>query len=215
MRYAGTNNFMGRPARGYGAARCLLTRQAATALAAVNADLAADGLGLKVYDCYRPAQAVADFVAWTRAPGAPQHDLAFNPAVPRSELLARGYIAERSGHSRGSTVDLTLVRLRAGGATAASSASGQGADCRTAADGSTAPDGSVGMGTTFDCFDARAAFAAPGLPPAARDGRARLRRAMERRGFVPYAAEWWHFTLAPEPFPNRAFDWEIRPRASL
>ena len=176
------------------------------------ADLASEGLGLKVYDCYRPARAVADFVAWARDPRAPQHRPGFNPVVPRSELLARGYIAERSGHSRGSTVDLTLVRLQRDGGAAARSSGGDAADCRTAADGPTAPDGSVGMGTTFDCFDPRAATTAPGLPPAVRDNRARLRRAMDKRGFAPYASEWWHFTLAPEPFPDRSFDSEIQPR---
>jgi D-alanyl-D-alanine dipeptidase len=214
MRYAGADNFMGRPARGYGAPRCLLTRQAAAALAEVQGDLASDGLGLKVYDCYRPARAVADFVAWVRDPGAPQRRPAFNPAVPRSELLARGYIAERSGHSRGSTVDLTLVRLRRDGGAVGRGpgGDGDGADCRSAADGATAPDGSIGMGTTFDCFDPRAASAAPGLTAEVRDNRARLRRAMEKRGFAPYASEWWHFTLAPEPFPDRSFDAPIQPR---
>jgi len=212
MRYAGTDNFMGRPARGYRAPRCLLTRAAATALAAAHADLASDGFGLKVYDCYRPARAVADFVAWVRDPSAPQHRAAFNPMVPRSELLARGYVAERSGHSRGSTIDLTLVRLHRDGGAPARGPGGDGADCRRAADGPTAPDGSVGMGTTFDCFDPRAAAAAPGLPAEVRDNRARLRRAMEKRGFAPYAPEWWHFTLTPEPFPDRSFDSEIQPR---
>ena len=212
MRYAGADNFMGRPARGYGAPRCLLTRQAAAALAAVQADLASDGLGLKVYDCYRPARAVADFVAWVRDPGPPQRRPAFNPAVPRSELLARGYIAERSGHSRGSTVDLTLVRLGRDGGAPMRGQGGASVDCRSAGDGPTAPDGSVGMGTTFDCFDERAAVAAAGLPAEVRDNRARLQRAMEKRGFAPYASEWWHFTLAPEPFPDRSFDAEIQLR---
>ena len=98
MRYAGADNFLGRAARGYGAARCLLTKEAARALAAVQQDLAAFGVGLKVYDCYRPQRAVDDFVAWSRAPGSvtnPRH----NPVVPKSELLQRGYIAARSGHS--------------------------------------------------------------------------------------------------------------------
>src|SRR6185295_15686893 len=108
MRYAGADNFLGRPARGYGAARCLLTKEAARALAAVQRELTAFGVGLKVYDCYRPQRAVDDFVAWSRAPG-PATDPRHNPAVPKSELFQRGYIAGRSGHSRGSTADLTLI----------------------------------------------------------------------------------------------------------
>jgi D-alanyl-D-alanine dipeptidase len=211
MRYARADNFLGRPARGYRAARCLLTKPAAVALAAVQKDLAADGLGLMVYDCYRPGRAVADFVAWARDPATPERRARFYPVVPRSELFARGYIAERSGHSRGSTVDLTLVRRGRDGGVLPRSHPAAAADCR-AVDGPTAPDGSLAMGTTFDCFDERSGSAASGLPADARENRERLRRAMQRRGFVPYASEWWHFTLAAEPFPNRSFDVEIQPR---
>src|SRR4051794_20403912 len=108
-RYAGSDNFMGRPARGYGAARCLLTKPAARALADAQRDVAAFGLGLMVYDCYRPQRAVDDFVAWARDTSAPATDPLHHPVVPKSELFQRGYIAARSGHSRGSTVDLTLI----------------------------------------------------------------------------------------------------------
>ena len=202
IRYAGARNFLGRPARGYAAPRCLLTRPAADALAKVADDLAPFGLGLKVYDCYRPRRAVDDFMAWTRqAGGESAGQAAYHPAVAKSQLVARGYIAPRSGHSRGSTVDLTLVPLSA----VAPAGSGGGRDCRRPAD-----DGSVDMGTTFDCFDetARASYAA--LPPEVRRNRLLLRLAMERRGFVAYEPEWWHFTLADEPFPAQSFDLEVR-----
>jgi D-alanyl-D-alanine dipeptidase len=204
MRYAGADNFVGRPVRGYGAARCLLTKEAARALAAVQQDLQPFGVGLKVYDCYRPQRAVDDFVAWSRAPGpatSPRH----HPAVPRSELFQRGYIAARSGHSRGSTVDLTLVP-----AGPRRPALAPAPDCRTI-DGAQAPDGSLNMGTTFDCFDERSHPADAGVSAEARRNRLLLKMAMEKHGFLPYAEEWWHFTLAKEPFPRTAFDFEIQP----
>jgi D-alanyl-D-alanine dipeptidase len=203
MRYAGADNFVGRPIRGYGAARCLLTKEAARALAGVQRELAPFGVGLKVYDCYRPQRAVDDFVAWSRAPGAatdPRH----HPAVPKSELFQRGYIAERSGHSRGSTVDLTLVPA------VPQRPTHPPLDCRTV-EGAQAPDASLNMGTTFDCFDERAHLADTGVSSEARRNRLLLKMAMEKHGFAPYAQEWWHFTLAKEPFPKTAFDFEIAP----
>jgi D-alanyl-D-alanine dipeptidase len=210
MRYAGARNFVGRPVRGYGAARCWLTRPAAAALARAARDLAPAGLGLMVYDCYRPQRAVDDFVAWAAQPGDAPTRPAHYPAVAKAELFARGYIAARSGHSRGSTVDVTLVRLPfLRGASAAAPAAAT--DCRLPAGATTAPDGSVDMGTTFDCFDERSHTDAPGISPAARANRRRLRTAMERQGFVNLAQEWWHFTLVAEPFPDTVFDVEIRP----
>ena len=203
MRYAGTDNFLGRPARGYGDGRCLLTKEAARALSAVQRELTAFGVRLKVYDCYRPQRAVDDFVAWSRAPG-PATDPRHHPAVPKTELVQRGYIAARSAHSRGSTVDLTLISatpLRTAGAALA--------DC-TRIEGPQAPDASLNMGTTFDCFDERAHAASDGVSSEARRNRLLLRMAMEKHGFVPYPQEWWHFTLANEPFPKTAFDFEIR-----
>jgi D-alanyl-D-alanine dipeptidase len=203
MRYAGSDNFLGRPARGYGAARCLLTREAARALAGVQRDLAAAGFGLLVYDCYRPQRAVDDFATWARDASGPATDPRHHPVVPKGELFARGYIAARSGHSRGSTVDLTLIP-----AGPRKQRPAKGGDCRSI-EGPLAPDGSVNMGTTFDCFDERAHGDDSGVSADARRNRARLRAAMEKHGFVPYPQEWWHFTLAREPFPKTAFDFEI------
>jgi zinc D-Ala-D-Ala dipeptidase len=202
MRYAGSNNFLGRPARGYGAARCLLTKPAAGALAEVERDLAAFGLGLMVYDCYRPQRAVDDFVAWSRDPKGATTSPRYHPVVPRSELFASGYIAAQSGHSRGSTVDLTLIPAgrRKTGAPAR--------DCRSIV-GPLAPDGSLNMGTTFDCFDERAHAADAGVPAEARRNRLLLRMAMEKHGFRAYEQEWWHFSLANEPYPETAFDFAV------
>jgi D-alanyl-D-alanine dipeptidase len=184
MRYAGSDNFVGRPIAGYEAPRCLLTPQAAGALARVQASLVPDGLGLKVFDCYRPRQAVADFAAWARDPADTQMKAAYYPRTDKADLFRLGYIAERSSHSRGSTVDLTLVR-RADGV-------------------------ELDMGTPFDLFDPSSATDFPGVSPIQSRNRHRLRDAMIRAGFVPYAQEWWHFTLKDEPYPDTAFDRPVR-----
>ena len=184
MRYAGSDNFVGRRIAGYEAPRCLLTPQAARALARVQADLAPDGLGLKVFDCYRPLRAVADFVAWARDPADARMKAAYYPRTDKADLFRLGYIAERSSHSRGSTVDLTLVRR---------------------ADGSERD-----MGTPFDLFDEASATESDRVGPAARANRLRLRAVMIRAGFAPYPREWWHFTLKDEPFPTEAFDRPVR-----
>jgi D-alanyl-D-alanine dipeptidase len=183
LRYAGAHNFARTRIAGYDAARCWLTRAAAEALAHVQADLRAERLGLRVFDCYRPQRAVDHFVRWSRAPDDPAAKAAHYPRVEKRELFARGYIAARSGHSRGSTVDVTLVDAR-------------GAE--------------LDLGTPFDFFDPRAASDAHDVPAPARALRAKLRAAMERRGFAHYAAEWWHFTLANEPYPEIYFDAPLR-----
>ncbi|WP_060772128.1 M15 family metallopeptidase [Methylobacterium sp. AMS5] len=184
MRYAGSDNFVGRPIAGYEAPRCLLTPQAAHALGRVQASLAPDGLGLKVFDCYRPRQAVADFAAWARDPADTRMKAAYYPQTDKADLFRLGYIAERSSHSRGSTVDLTLVRK---------------------ADGA-----ELDMGTPFDLFDPASATDFPGVSPSQSRNRNRLRDAMIRAGFTPYAQEWWHFTLKGEPYPETAFDRPVR-----
>lgn len=184
MRYAGSDNFVGRPIAGYEAPRCLLTPQAARALARVQAALAPEGLGLKVFDCYRPRRAVADFAAWARDAADTRMKAAYYPRTDKADLFRLGYIAERSSHSRGSTVDLTLVRRA------------DGSECD--------------MGTPFDLFDPASATDFPGITPEQARNRHRLRDAMIRGGFVPYPQEWWHFTLKAEPYPDTAFDHPIR-----
>ncbi len=211
MRYAGAQNFLGRPVRGYAAARCWLSRPAAEALARVAQDLADSGLGLMVYDCYRPQRAVDDFVAWAQDRGDGGDFAARKrhyPAVPKAELFHRGYIALRSGHTRGSTVDLTLIALSRPPDPA--TAFQEPDDCRFGDGSLNAADGSLEMGTAFDCFDERAHADHAGIAPPARRNRQLLRQAMLRRGFSPYAKEWWHFTLTAEPFPDRYFDIEVR-----
>lgn len=183
-RYAGAHNFVGRPIDGYEKPICLLTRQAAVALANVARDIAPQGLGIKVFDCYRPARAVAHFVRWARHArdtiGKPE----FYPDVDKSHLFREGYISSRSAHSRGSTLDLTLVRL--------------------------ADKSDLDMGTPFDFFSPRSAPGSRAVSAEAQANRALLGNAMRRRGFIRYVREWWHFTLRNEPFPAQAFDFPVR-----
>jgi D-alanyl-D-alanine dipeptidase len=207
MRYAGPRNFTGAPVPGYQAAECVLVRKAAEALRQVQEDLKAKGFGLKVYDCYRPARAVAAFVAWAKAPDDPQAKTIYYPNLAKTTLLP-DYIAARSGHSRGATVDLTLVPLESGRATPVEA----GMAC-TAPQLDAAPDGSLPMGTTFDCFDTKANLGAPGLSAREEANRDTLRDAMLARGFKDYSPEWWHFTLKDEPHPDEYFDFPIVPRS--
>jgi D-alanyl-D-alanine dipeptidase len=184
LRYFGDHNFVGRRIDGYEAPRCYLTRQAASALEAVQRDLAADGLGLKVFDCYRPTRAVAHFVRWARDGAEGKTKAEFYPRIDKRYLFRDGYIASRSGHSRGSTLDLTLVRRE---------------------------DGTeIDMGSPFDFFGPVSSPSSAMVSRPARENRALLARAMRRRGFRPYEREWWHFTLRGEPFPNTYFDFPVR-----
>jgi D-alanyl-D-alanine dipeptidase len=207
MRYAGAHNFTGAPVPGYEAPVCIVTAQAADALRTANARLAPQGLKLMVFDCYRPARAVAAFVAWAAGPdeGAKAE---FFPRVPKRELFQRGYIASRSRHSAGSTVDMTLVPhdLQAG---AAFPAGAPPIDC-TAPYGTRFADGGLDMGTGYDCFDDRAHGDHPDVGAAAIANRRILADAMVAAGFAPYSEEWWHFSLADEPFPDQVFDFPVR-----
>lgn len=207
IRYAGSHNFVGRPVAGYAAPECILTTQAATALAAAARELAREGLGLKIYDCYRPAHAVADFVAWAKDLKAEAMKAEFYPRVPKSELFERGYIAERSGHSRGSTVDLAIVRLGQPPATPWKPGDPL-VDCALPA-GVRYDDATLDFGTGYDCFDARAHHGAEGISAEAAANRLKLKALMERHGFTPYQEEWWHYTLAGEPFPDTYFDFPV------
>ena len=156
IRYAGPDNFTGRPVPGYGAAECVLLREAAEALSRVQQALLVRELSLKVYDCYRPRSAVRAFVAWVNERETTPADpllKRFHPNIERSRLLTDGYVAAVSHHSRGDTVDLTLVQLPAR-PTAPFDGSAAYGPCTGPAKGR-APDNGVDMGTGYDCFDAR------------------------------------------------------------
>jgi D-alanyl-D-alanine dipeptidase len=210
MRYASTNNFTGVKVEGYDAPECVLVRQAAEALKAVQADVRAKGFTLKVYDCYRPARAVAAFVEWAKKPDDPEAKAIYYPNLSKGALFP-DYIATRSGHSRGATMDLTLMPLGATINTQASTENGRPQPC-TAPQATQAPDGSIAMGTSFDCFDLKSHTIVPGLTEEERNNRALLVGAMQAHCFKNYSMEWWHFTLEPEPYPDTIFDFPIEPR---
>ncbi|MGE5261199.1 MAG: M15 family metallopeptidase [Actinomycetota bacterium] len=208
MRYAGSDNFTGHPVPGYNAAECVLVGPAAEALKAAQAELRSKGFSLKVYDCYRPARAVAAFVAWAKEPDDPKEKLAHYPDLPKSALFPE-YIATKSGHSRGATVDITLVPVNSSPTTNAS-----GGDDTVACTSAEPSDNSLDMGTGFDCFDPKANTDAPGLTPEQRSNRQLLLDVMSRHGFKNYAKEIWHYTYEPEPYPNTIFDFPIEPRST-
>ena len=211
IRYAGSSNFTGAKVPGYEAAECVLMRQVAEALKNVQAGLREKGLTLKVYDCYRPARAVAAFVAWAKEPDDPKAKTAYYPNLPKAALFP-DYIATRSGHSRGATLDLSLVPIGEEAKPSAPAETAETPPC-TAPQKGHAPDGSLAMGTSFDCFDVRANTAALGLSKEERVNRDTLVEAMEAHGFKNYPKEWWHFTLEPEPYPDTIFDFPIAPRS--
>ena len=210
MRYAGSGNFTGAKVPGYGAPECVLVRQAAEALKEVQTGLRGKGLRLKVYDCYRPARAVAAFVDWAKEPDDPRAKTTYYPNLPKDDLFP-DYIATRSGHSRGATLDLTLVPIDVA-AQASPAAEGPKPRPCTAPQKGQAPDGSLAMGTSFDCFDVKANTAAFGLSEEERENRDVLVEAMQAHGFKNYPKEWWHFTLEPEPYPGTIFDFPIAPQ---
>jgi D-alanyl-D-alanine dipeptidase len=210
MRYAGSHNFVGRPIAGYQAAECILTEAAARALARAQAQIAAQDLSLMVWDCYRPERAVADFVAWSRIAGDTRMKAEFYPRTDKSKFFALGYIASRSGHSRGSTVDIGIVPKNV----SAPRMFDPSAPLRSciAQKGTRWDDGTIDFGTGYDCFDERAATRHSGVSRQARANRELLQTLMERAGFQAYAKEWWHFELADRPFANQSFDFPIVPR---
>lgn len=183
LRYCTARNFVGAPIDGYLKPRAILTVEAAGALAKVQEELRPFGLGLKVFDAYRPQQAVDHFVRWARDLEDVRMKEEFYPEVAKEDLFKEEYIADRSSHTRGSTVDVTLVDL-----------SGRELD----------------MGSGFDFFDPRSWPRDATMTPAQRSHRLLLQLLMRKHGFEPYPREWWHFTLVDEPFPETYFNFPVR-----
>lgn len=186
MRYYSSNNFVGMRINGYLKPRCILTKEAAQALKAVQDDLKRFSLGLKIFDAYRPQRAVDYFVRWAADLQDTKMKSKYYPDVKKSELFEKGYIFGKSGHSRGSTVDLTIVNL----------------------DGKEPPT-ELDMGTGFDLFSTKSWPEDASMPPQQRANRMLLQLVMEKHGFKSYAKEWWHFTLQPEPYPDTYFDFPV------
>lgn len=183
IRYFGSDNFVGARVDGYEAPRCWLKREAAQALARVEATLRREHLRLRVYDCYRPARAVARFVRWLDDAADTRTRDRFYPGLDKAQLRGT-YIAPVSGHSRGATVDLTLLQC-----------DGRDAGCLP-----------LDMGTPFDFFGFRAHTDSPKVTARQRANRHRLRTAMAAEGFLNLPEEWWHYRLDPEPAPGSYYD---------
>lgn len=183
IRYYSTYNFVGDRIDGYEEPCALITREAARALKAVSNQMIVQGYRLKIFDAYRPAMAVRHFVLW----GIEDLDLRmkpfFYPDLEKEELFARGYIASRSSHSRGSTVDLTLIDMRTGM--------------------------EVDMGSHFDLFSEVSHPDSRAVTEEQYKNRMMLQNVMVRNGFVPSDCEWWHFSLKNEPFPDTIFEFPV------
>ena len=181
IRYYSPNNFTGHKINGYKAPRAYMTKEALAALAKAAADLRAQGYRLLIWDAYRPQKAVDDFVAWINDPNTPG-DKSFYPTLEKSDLLAGQYIMAKSGHTRGSTVDLTLIKK----------------------------DGSfVDMGGTFDLFSEISHPDYKKITKKQKKNRQILHDAMIKAGFKGLDSEWWHFTLKDEPYPDTYFNFDV------
>lgn len=206
IRYCSNHNFVGRSIHGYYKPECILTTQAAQALKNVQSELRKKGLTLKVYDCYRPRMAVQDFMEWSRSTNHTMKN-EFYPRENKNELFKKGYIAERSGHSRGSTVDLTIVDLT------------HTKQAYYHPDKKLVPcyapwakryhDNSIDMGSGYDCLDPVANINNTEISKMAFKNRLFLKKLMIQNGFEPYEKEWWHFTLRREPFRNQYFNFPV------
>ncbi len=208
IRYAGANNFVGRRLSGYEAGECVVKREVGLALKRAQQELSPQKLSLKMLDCYRPTRAVHDMMLWARNGRETPAERRYNPAFSKQDMFRLGYIAEHSGHSTGAAVDLTLVNLKADNSAAFDPTKAY-ADCTAPAD-ARAPEGSVDMGTGYDCSDLKAHTAAKSITPAQRRFRNALVAVMAKQGFVNYSREWWHFSLPVAGGP--AYDFPIARR---
>jgi zinc D-Ala-D-Ala dipeptidase len=205
MRYATANNFTGRVVPGYEAGECILLRPVAVALSKVQSDLRRKGLSLKVYDCLRPTRGVHAFVTWGESQRGKTF-ARFHPRTPKDRVVALGYIASYSAHSRGVAVDLTIVPLPVVKEKPFDPSAHYGACNGPKAE--RAPDNSIDMGTSFDCFDVMSYTRNREVTVKQKHWREVLHSAMLARGFHNYWREWWHYTLSV-PGADRAYDFPI------
>lgn len=187
VRYAGSDNFLGRPVRGYLAPVTIMTQAAANALVSIQNKLRPQHLSLKVFDAYRPTTAVEDFVVWSADASDQKMKEHYYPHVNKADFFRLGYVAELSSHTRGSTVDLTIVQVDA-----------EGRELQE-----------LDMGTPFDFMDDTSNALSKAVSMEAQNNRKLLRQLMIDAGFQPYDMEWWHFTLEQEPFPETYFSFAV------
>lgn len=199
MRYAGSDNFLGRPVAGYNKPVCIFTEKATQVLAGVQAELLENNLCLKIFDCYRPQKAVDDFVFWRSQPASPEMKEKWFPRLTKKEIFEQGYIFEKSAHSRGSTIDLTIVSLSD---SYFNSHSG-------AASLSVLDNGELDMGSPFDLFDSLSHTDSNQINSQQKSNRMMFQALMQKHGFEGIAEEWWHFTLRDEPFKDQYFDFNV------
>ena len=184
MRYYSSNNFVGEPIDGYHEPKLLLTKEAANALKKVQDELERLGFGLLIYDAYRPQRATDHFVRWAQNESDNTMKAQYYPNIDKKDLFARGYISIKSGHSRGSTVDVTIVSLKT--------------------------KQILNMGSPYDLFDEVSSVDhTETISKNQHALRLLLKRRMEKHGWQSYPKEWWHFTLKDEPFPDTYFDFPI------
>lgn len=184
LRYLSNNNFIGKKIDGYYDNCIIVTKETADALQKVQTVLIKKGLSLKVFDAYRPQQAVNHFVRWARVLNDTLMKKQYYPEVPKSELFKRGYIASKSGHTRGSTIDLTIVDIKTGK--------------------------ELDMGSPYDFFGVKSHPFYKNISEKQKKNRFYLREVMMANNFKPYNNEWWHFTLRNEPFPITYFNFPIK-----
>jgi len=207
IRYYGPHNFLGEKVDGYMAPKCLLTRQAAECLAKVQKELGQFSLSLKIYDCYRPQRAVDHFVRWAKDIDNSKTKKEFYPTVDKRNLFIDGYIDSKSGHSRGSTVDLTIVPLPV--SRQQDYIPGEKLSECYLPTAKRFGDNSIDMGTGFDCFHELSNTLNKNIANQQKINRLLLKTLMEKHGFRNYDKEWWHYTLNNEPYPNTYFDFVV------
>ena len=183
LRYATSRNFVGKPINGYHSGKSILSKEAANALKEVQQELLNYGYSIKIYDAYRPQQAVNHFVSWASDLNDTLMKHNYYPNVEKENLFKEGYIASLSGHTKGSTLDLTLIKIDT--------------------------EEELDMGSSYDFFGKESWVYHENVTKKQHENRLLLKSVMNKHGFKSYLKEWWHFTLMDEPFPNTYFDFVV------
>jgi len=183
LRYSTDHNFIGKPIDGYKSQKCIISKKAAIALKEVEKELAEYGFGIKIFDSYRPQRAVDHFVRWAKVLDDTLTKSEFYPTVDKKDLFKKGFITSKSSHTRGSTVDLTIINLK--------------------------DEKKLDMGSNFDYFGKLSWVISSNITTEQQAHRALLQIIMKKNGFKNYSKEWWHFTLKNEPFPKTYFDFPV------
>ncbi len=183
VRYAGSHNFTGKPVKGYHKEKIILSKPAAKALKKVQQELDEKGYTLKVFDAYRPQQAVNSFMVWAKKPEDTLAKAEFYPEIDKKDLFQLGYIASKSGHTRGSAIDLTIIDKKTGK--------------------------ELDMGSPYDFFGKISHHDTDQITEEQKHNREFLKNLMLKHGFNPYPEEWWHYSLKNEPYPDTYFDFPV------